>query len=411
MKVLKPLVLSFLLIALLVVFSACGGEPTPSPTPTPGGDTGDVGGGDTPAHTHTPGEWVVDVEPTKTTDGSKHTECTDCGETIEEIIFAIGSQGLAYEVNEDGATCTITGIGTCTDTEIYFPGEIDGYAVTRIGDYAFEDGSLTKIVIPGCITEIGEGAFCCCDKLEIIEIHEGVTSIGDFAFVAESGTTSIIIPDSVTHFGKSIFAERGFEDGWHAKYDNAYYIGTTSNPFLFLVKAINYDITSCGIHEKTQFINDFAFCRCDSLTSITIPNSVTSIGEGAFYTCRNLNSVTIGSSVASIGEGAFSFCNITSITIPDSVTSIGDSAFWGCRNLTNVTLGSGVTSIGLHAFSNHPYYTNVTYNGTKAQWETIEKDAEWLDEPNDPFTATLTIHCTDGDITITYHHNYVVTNT
>ena len=238
-----------------------------------------------------------------------------------------------------------------------------------------------------------------------------MTSIGDFAFVAESGTTSIIIPDSVTHFGKSIFSERGFEDGWHAKYDNAYYIGTTSNPFLFLVKAINYDITSCGIHEKTQFINDFAFCRCDSLTNITIPDGIIWIGDSAFYNCTSLTSITIPDSVTTIGEAAFAWCwSLTSVTIGNGVSSIGNHAFWGGRNLTSVIIGSGVTSIGSRAFPARPNYTNFTYNGTKAEWEAIEKDAEWLGDPSDPFTATLTIHCTDGDITITYHHSYVVTN-
>jgi hypothetical protein len=73
------------------------------------------------------------------------------------------------------------------------------------------------------------------------------------------------------------------------------------------------------------------------LTSITIPNSVTSIGSNTFYGCSSLTSATIGDSVASIGASAFYNCNcITSITIPNSVTSIGKNAFYGCSKLKDV---------------------------------------------------------------------------
>ena len=88
-----------------------------------------------------------------------------------------------------------------------------------------------------------------------------------------------------------------------------------------------------------------------SITSITIPNSVTSIGYKAFAGCWSLTSVTIPNSVTSIGDMAFMDCKrLTSITIPDSVTSIGKAAFNGCRSLTSVTIPDSVTSIGGDAF-------------------------------------------------------------
>ena len=107
-------------------------------------------------------------------------------------------------------------------------------------------------------------------------------------------------------------------------------------------------------------IGDHAFI-CTSLTSVTIPDSVTVIGKRAFEQCRNLTSVTIGSGVTTIGEFAFSACSgLTSITIPDSVTSIGDWAFEWCDGLTSITLPNSVTSIGGYAFSGCTNLTSVT---------------------------------------------------
>ena len=112
------------------------------------------------------------------------------------------------------------------------------------------------------------------------------------------------------------------------------------------------NLTDFTIPDRVVSIGDNAFYFCTSLANITIPDSVTSIGEFSFYNCSKLTSAIIGESVTSIRKASFGNCwKLASITIPDSVTSIGDHAFSYCKSLESVTIPEGVTSISTYAFS------------------------------------------------------------
>ncbi|MCL2215121.1 MAG: leucine-rich repeat domain-containing protein [Treponema sp.] len=99
--------------------------------------------------------------------------------------------------------------------------------------------------------------------------------------------------------------------------------------------------------------------------NVTIPAGVTEIGSSAFENCTGLTSVTIPNSVTSIGGSAFAGCSgLTSVTIGNSVTSIGNNAFYNCSGLTSITIPSSVTSINYQAFSGCSNLTSVTFQGT-----------------------------------------------
>ena len=281
------------------------------------------------------------------------------------------------------------------------------YSVTIIDDVAFYDCSgLTSVTIPNSVTSIGDGAFSGCSGLTSVTIGNSVTSIGDGAFSGCSGLTSVTIPNSVISIGNDAFS---------------YCSGLTSVTIPNSVTSIDYDtfygcesMASVTIGSSVGYIDDSAFLGCyaldtinfnaincadffwpgegdegapfdnlnistinigdgvqripayftmgfSGLTSVTIPNSVTSIGDGAFSGCSGLTSVTIGNSVTSIGDGAFSGCSgLTSVTIPNSVISIGNDAFSYCSGLTSVTIPNSVTYIGEYAFVGCSGLTSLT---------------------------------------------------
>ena len=320
---------------------------------------------------------------------------------------------------------------------------------------------VIDLVIPDGVTSIGSQAFYYCSSLESVTISDSVTSIGSGSFFYCSSLMSIYckpttpptgvygmfdnnaedrkiyVPNNSLKEYKSASNWRGYADyivssnyapgeivlETPAANNEIWYTATQKvEPYSITVFGANYvsnewdsetgkgiitfdapvtsigkwafdgctSLTSIAIPNSVTSIDNTAFYYCHSLvafygkfasadnrclivdgvlksfapsglTKYTIPNSVTSIGSYAFYACPNLKSVTIPDSVTSIEDKAFTNCSrLISVTISDSVTSIGSYAFGGCSSLTSVIIPDGVTSVGSQAFCRCSSLTSIT---------------------------------------------------
>ncbi len=170
-----------------------------------------------------------------------------------------------------------------------------------------QGNSLTNYTIPNNVTIIEDYAFFGCDNLTSITIPNGVTSIGSNSFGSCYYLNSITIPSSVTSIESGAFLGCNLTN---------IYVSGGSNFKIYNGALLTYD--------GTQLI---FFPQKKTLTSYTIPSTVTSISSFAFYGCSNLNSVTISSSVTYIGGYAFNSSNISSFSIPDTLCDINYYAF------------------------------------------------------------------------------------
>ena len=133
---------------------------------------------------------------------------------------------------------------------------------------------------------------------------------------------------------------------------------TTIGKFAFLDCS---SITQITIPSKVTSIEKGAFMRCSSLAKVVVSNGLQTIGYAAFAECYSLSSITIPSSVTVIGYGAFQLCYaLTSIVIPDGVKKLNGTAFYGCTSLKSVTIGNGVEEIGGEAFAGCQALTSLT---------------------------------------------------
>ena len=243
---------------------------------------------------------------------------------IENVSEENYSEGLLLELDYDETGYVLRGIGTCTDSVVIIPSTYKGLPVHTIESMGSENvKNITEIIVPNCVTRIGQYAFYSCSNLVSITIP----------FVGES------LDSEYTNFGY-IFGTTTYDR-------NGDYLPDTLK---------NVKITG---GDK---IDNHAFYGCLNLETIEIPDSVTSIGSYAFGYCKSLINIEIPSGVNKIDDYAFKFCEkLTTINIPQNVPKIGCCALEGCTSLQNIVFeeGSMVSSIDTYAFSGCTNLQNI----------------------------------------------------
>ena len=293
-------------------------------------------------------------------------------------------------------TVTITKY-TGTESTVILPSTISSWPVTKIGEAAFQDNTtITSVTIPASVTEIGSNAFAGCTNLTSVNyagdwsnltIQSGNPAVQDaanaplFDFKFTPDNTAVIV---IRYKGTAA------DVTIPSRYKGIPVTAIDHAAFF------NSAVTSVTIPDSVTSISDNAFGFCSQLTNISIPNSVTSIGFSAFAHCTSLKSITLPSSLNSISEALFSGCSqLTTIHIPDSVPSIQSYAFYNCGNLETIRIPVSVTSIGGCAFAGCPNSMTVTYSGSKTQWNNLNKV-----EGNDPL-LNATLVCNKLEATFT----------
>jgi uncharacterized repeat protein (TIGR02543 family) len=281
--------------------------------------------------------------------------------TIPSSVTSIGARAFSYcnsltQINVDSVNPNYSSLNGVLfnknkSTLIKYPGgKQGGYSipsfVSSIGDNAFDNcKGLTSVTIPDSVTSIGRYAFYSCRTLTNVTIPESITFIDDYTFYGCIALSSATIPSSVTSIGDSAFEH-------------------------------------CG------------------LTNITIPASVTHVGNSAFGDCESLVNLTIRSGNTEFGVYAFycitGYSILTSVNLPQGMSSVSRGMFSGCNQLESVTIPDSVTSIGENAFASCPL-TGVSYGGTLSQWNNLS-----IADGNLPLTRASLHYTADYNYSVAY---------
>ena len=323
-------------------------------------------------------------EPTCTETGlTEGKKCTACGTTIvaQQTIATKGHNFIDYicqncglesclkfELSSDGTYYSVAGRGTYQDTNVIIPSTYKNLPVTAVKASAFRMNSdITSITIPNSVTSIGSDAFNNCTSLE--EINFNAIAMDDlsrnnyvFYNAGQNGEgIKVTIGKEVTKIPAYLFGQN-----------------TNSNSSSYLLHSPN--IISLVFEEGSvcESIGDSAFEECICLTSITIPESVTSIGGSAFEECTSLTSLNylgtiegwcniefVGSYANPLYYAKNLYINgelVTELVIPSTVTEIKAVAFYNCTGLTSVTIPDSVTSIGIAAFHDCTSLEEINFN-------------------------------------------------
>ena len=316
------------------------------------------------------------------------------------VCYPIGKPETTYTVPATVTTFTTSAFENCTAlAQINLPNSLTEMSLRTF----YGCTSLTEVTLPDGVTRLMGFNFNGCSALEKVTLPEGITYIGSGAFKNCSALTELTVwaitpptleSDVFTGVGSSLVVKVPAEglpayqaaDIWkdfslqgngQAPFvvDNLKYRVTSQTENTVEVMGyqtaptdaltIPANVTYNEVTYTVTGIKEQVFANCSALTSVSLPDGLTSIGNAAFEYCSALATVSIGNGVTTIGNAAFANCtSLTGITLPDGVTTIGNAAFANCTSLTEITLPDGLTTIGNEAFFSCTSLTGITIPNT-----------------------------------------------
>ena len=329
-------------------------------------------------------------------------------------VFAAGTAGLQYELNDDGKSYYVDGYEG-TATTVVVPDAYNGKPVTKVGGYAFAWTEVEEVTLPDTIYQINYNAFYRCENLKSVDLGDGLENIQSEAFYYCSSLERVALPASLSSIGDYAFsgcssvveyvvnsANQYFssENGvlFNKSKDRLYKYPAKSSTTTYVIPSTVKNIEQFAfgdcwyIEEVTLSCNPYlnVFYNCPNLKRVNFAEGSTSLGD-IFYECPNIQTITLSKTVASLSLSVLrkllklstvvidaknsNFCaenNVifnktktellfylpgkdgTSYTVPSTVNTISANAFSGTQKLENVVVSENVSAIGTDEYYDEP---------------------------------------------------------
>ena len=269
---------------------------------------------------------------------------------------------------------------------------------------------IENVTVSDTVTTIAGGAFYGCPNLRSIHLGRNVETIEHSGYTTLIGGCPNFTTFTVSNYNWDFKAVDGVLYNKAGNKLVIYPVGKKETHYTFPANvtkvgtfALAYanNLESVFIPNTLKTYDGYAFYGCENLKIIEWQEGCTRTGSGTAYECVNLTTAILPSTITQIDSVVFNECSsLTTVNIPYGVTRIEVVAFGECESLETITIPNTVTFIGQYAFSHCTTLNVINYQGTKAEWNAITKEADWIRYVNGP----INIICTDGTITFSRWH-------
>ncbi len=272
------------------------------------------------------------------------------------------SEGLLFALKTDD-TYEVSGMGSCTDLDVYIPQQYKGKDVTSIGELAFEsEENLTSIIIPDTVVAIKDKAFKSCEGLITVKIGSGLIYIGEDILYDKAGVQKFIVDENNTVFASQDGILYNKAKTEVIIWPNVFGPITLPDTLISVTIPEGCALSSLTIGTGTELIEFESISKSSLLESITVKegNLFYASQDGILYNKSKTEIIGVPKKIS--GD----------IILSNTLLSIGRSSFSGCKSITSMTIPNSVTTIEHWAFSRCDNLTNVNFENPNAQWKVIE---------------------------------------